>query len=127
MSVYTPPFDGRPCPMCPTEYRNLSALVHGVLVRVDSWQRYHESFQKRYAVLVQMLACDPPEITPETPPEIVSLLGAARRFVRGVMTTGGPSAQEVEALRDAQAAVRVLSDRHFANREHSHGLNRIGQ
>ena len=67
MNAYTPPFDGAPCPMCPIEYRNLSAVVHNVLDHAENWPQHHASFQKRYAALVELLACEPPDITPETP------------------------------------------------------------
>jgi len=30
-----PPFDGRPCPMCPTEIRNLSAVAHNLIAQLD--------------------------------------------------------------------------------------------
>ena len=33
---YEPPFDGVPCPMCPSEIRNLSAVAHNLLVRWDA-------------------------------------------------------------------------------------------
>lgn len=38
-----PPFDMAPCPMCPSQIRNLSAVAHNLLVRWDSgnWARYY--------------------------------------------------------------------------------------
>jgi hypothetical protein len=30
-----PPFDGRPCPMCPVEIRNLAAVAHNLLSQLD--------------------------------------------------------------------------------------------
>lgn len=30
-----PPYDGRPCPMCPMEIRNLSAVAHNLLAQLD--------------------------------------------------------------------------------------------
>jgi hypothetical protein len=32
---FEPPFDGKPCPMCPTEVRNLAATAHNLLNRYD--------------------------------------------------------------------------------------------
>jgi hypothetical protein len=30
-----PPFDGKPCPMCPVEIRNLAAVAHNLLSQLD--------------------------------------------------------------------------------------------
>lgn len=35
-----PPFDGKPCPACPLEVRNLHACVHNMLVAYDTQQQY---------------------------------------------------------------------------------------
>jgi hypothetical protein len=34
-----PPFDGKQCPMCPMEIRNLYAASHNLLVRWDAWKK----------------------------------------------------------------------------------------
>lgn len=30
-----PPFDGKPCPMCPVEIRNLAAVAHNLISQLD--------------------------------------------------------------------------------------------
>jgi hypothetical protein len=37
---YEPPFDGKPCPMCPTEIRNLAATAHNFLTVWDDVGRH---------------------------------------------------------------------------------------
>lgn len=34
-----PPFDGKPCPACPMEIRNLAAVAHNLLNRWDMVER----------------------------------------------------------------------------------------
>src|SRR5574337_342400 len=44
-----PPFDGKPCPMCPMEIRNLQAVAHNA---VGSWERGEtERFARKMAEL----------------------------------------------------------------------------
>ena len=76
--VVGPPFDGKPCPMCPIEIRNLSATAHNAVNRWDDWRQRGESLCKLES--------------------------------------------KMEDLRRAVAVVKPLSDAHFADPAHSHGV-----
>jgi len=39
-----PPYDGKPCPMCPIEIRNLHAVAHNFLNRWDAWRQHGGDF-----------------------------------------------------------------------------------
>lgn len=41
-----PPFDGEPCPFCPSELRNFHAVAHNLLNRYDEWKQFGYEFSR---------------------------------------------------------------------------------
>lgn len=126
---YEPPFDGKPCPMCPSGIRNLSAVTHNAAWRVESGS-YDSLCQVREKVDHVRYAVKATEalIGPESPLELQSLRAAGDAFVKAwdAYLEGGQrwwNAVKVSAgaMKHAAAAVQPLLDAHFADRLHSHG------
>lgn len=46
MQQHDPPYDGKPCPMCPMEMRGLAAIAHNLVNAWDSYKESGESFCK---------------------------------------------------------------------------------
>lgn len=105
---------GAACSMCPGSIRNVAALVHNLLVRIGEPRAYTKLHDLK-TYLPQAEASNP------TDPVVVELLAAARAVVDAYDRGEGLPNVAIPRLRAADAAARVLSDQHFADREHSHG------
>lgn len=54
-----PPFDGKPCPFCPVEVRNLLAVAHNLLVRYDDPNRRGAFLRSIEDLRAAVKACEP--------------------------------------------------------------------
>lgn len=124
-----PPFDGKPCPMCPSAIRNLSAVTHNAAWRVESGS-YDSPCQLREKVDRVRYAVKDTDtlIGPDSPLELQSLRAAGDAFVKAwdAYLAGGQALWNAfkisaGAMKHAAAAVQPLSNAHFADRLHSHG------
>ncbi len=129
MKQINPPFDGsEPCPMCPTEIRSVSALVHNMLVR---WPSESGWLVKLYDLSNTNLAIH------SAHPAIVDLLEQARKIVaayrencvmegnRILCKDSAPIAACIPELRRAAIAAEPLSDAHFHDSRHASGGDNI--
>jgi hypothetical protein len=115
-----PPYDDKPCPMCPMEIRNLVAVVHNLAWRLEDYQRNGESsckvvekFQAMKAAVDTMFGhCDWPK-------ELRLLYDMASSAAR--CETLEALLKYTTILKSASDGVQPLADAHFADRKHSHG------
>jgi len=97
------------------EVRNLSAVMHNLGSRLGMQSSPCKLIEKWESVKLAAqieLACDAPEV-------LRSLLATARRVAK--VTTWNELYALQSEIKAAAAAVRELSDAHFADRKHSHG------
>lgn len=118
----TPPYDGKPCPMCPSEIRNLSATAHNLAWRIVDFRgdSLCKIVDKLYSLrrAVEDLT-NAKILNDETPDEIRTLYSVCELVAR---VTSYPDLFALGAtLKDASDAVRPLSDAHFNDSRHSHG------
>lgn len=106
-----PPFDGKPCPMCPMDVRNVSAVVHNFL-----WRWPDHDWQRKAYQIVQSRPAD----VQSDDPAVQRLLKAAAALVSAIEAQAD-IAPLIPELRAAHAAAEKLSDAHFSDPEHSHG------
>lgn len=113
-----PPYDGKPCPMCPMEVRNLAAVVHNLAWRLEDYHgesscKIIEKFQAMKAAIESMFGrCDWPN-------ELRLLYDMASAASRCETLEGLMKYKTI--LKSASEGVQPLSDAHFADRKHSHG------
>jgi hypothetical protein len=127
---YEPPFDGKPCPMCPTAIRNLSAVVHNFLWRWKEFIRCGDGCKVRDKFERVQWAVQDVEslIAPETHEAVRALHAEAAEFVARFNAWLAKEEgaldrvrEQTEKLQAASDAIKALSDAHFADRMHSHG------
>lgn len=109
----------KPCPMCPMEIRNLSAVVHNLIWRLEpgSGVSYCKLLGKFYDMKRAVEHCPSPA---EDAPEPIKLLYSVAREAAESKTIEDLR-KFLPRLKEASTAVEVLSDAHFADRSHSHG------
>lgn len=132
MTQINPPFDGSsPCPMCSSEVRGVSALLHNFLVRWPEGKAY---------VKLNDLREFHQDIDPARfqHPDIVEMMTVCKLLVEACsgMTTAGMTirwtpeitkaiADLVPRAEKAAAAANVLSEAHFDDDRHSMGEENI--
>lgn len=126
---HEPPFDGKPCPMCPGALRNLSATAHNLAWRLEPRVPAVSSpcavADKAVSVREAVQWVERSNLITDATPEPVRRLFdvckrvAACEYLKDLY----PLYAELKA---ASAAVAPLSDAHFADPRHSHGEGRLG-
>lgn len=117
-----PPFDGKPCPMCPSVVRNFSACVHNFL---SCWQGHQwERVARKFRQMREAADALAPQIDAATHPDIKALahevdLLLARVAIGDLFTLAHQPA--VDAVQRAYVPMQAMSDAHFADRQHAHG------
>lgn len=112
-----PPFDGKPCSMCPIEWRNLYALMHNLANELKYPHKSPRKIQEKWSSISR--AAGTVEITPETPRELRDLKAIALRVAK--CDTVADLLAILVDIRGAAAFVQPLVDAHFADHFHSHG------
>jgi hypothetical protein len=116
---YEPPFDGKPCPMCPMEVRNMSAVVHNLALRLNDYSNYPESTCKIIRDFNNLQrAIDSVELPANAPEALKALHSAATDACKS--ETVADLLRHKEKLKSASLAVRPLSGAHFADRRHAY-------
>lgn len=105
-----PPFDGKPCPVCPLEVRNLSAIAHNLVLRLRGRSTSSDTGVEDLDRAVKMVA-----VNEQTHQAIVELRDAGQRFVSSV---GGKRGFPVVDLDTARLAMQPLVEAHFADPKH---------
>lgn len=59
MSIQDPPFDGKPCPMCPREIRQLAAVAHNTITAWKDPSRRHKIPERLAALEEALMAVQP--------------------------------------------------------------------
>jgi hypothetical protein len=113
-----PPFDGKPCPVCPIEVRNLTAVVHNLAWRLLAYHGGCAStiIEKFHLMQSAVSDCRLPEDAPTELRQLWLAAEAASKATRVVDLLPHGT-----ALKAATDAVQPLVDSHFADRQHSHG------
>lgn len=122
----SPPFDGKPCPMCPAEIRGAAALLHNCLVR---WPA-SEAMVK----LNDLRRCGNPNPSVSDNPAVIEMLSVATLLRDAVhdMTDDGQTIRwtplSIERVSElipraeaAMCSLEPLSDEHFRDSRHSRG------
>lgn len=114
-----PPFDGKPCPACPTAVRALFVAADrmAICARVPLQQlARHEAVTELHDAAIPEQSFGP----------FAAIRTAAILFLGRFRRDYSPSSrpelwEETEALTVAVGEARALVDRHYADKDHSHG------
>lgn len=124
-----PPFDGKPCPMCPHVVRGFSAVVYNILNTTHRYEKDPERFRRKKlpAFMEVVESVRGPEVAHHftVHPALVALRDEAIAIT--VKIKNSPAMTVVEAMNlfdrlyELESPVRDLSEAHFSDRRHSHG------
>jgi len=116
-----PPYDGIPCPMCPTEIRGLAATAHNFAWRLRSYADNRgisvcAVTSKFFDLKEAMKSVSPRD---HWPIEIRNLYDVCQKVIS--CTNLNELSKICTELEGACSAVEPLSNAHFNNRKHPHG------
>lgn len=117
---YEPPFDGKPCPMCPSAWRNFAAVVHNFLGEFERNGQSERAVRKFWYVHDAVVQVGP-TMGADTHPALRAMFEVADRLTARAQVENTLSREAAQELRAVYDPIAVLSEKHFADHMHSHG------